>query len=166
MGKFKAVALTFPLVEERSNINDALKLADRHSIHAVVSTNGTTFWLHNKSDLVNAAKQSPSKTLDDFQNQELSVLNHKEVGKLGLDLTILDESQVRKYFPTPGVDAIVTSVVSNLAGDRMVVALANPDGAFRVVVGKVWVCPHPNGGERYRAPGICSAHGVKLVPES
>lgn len=165
MTEFKALTLTFPLVEEHSNIDHALQQADQHAIDAVVSTNGKAFWLHNKLDLARIAKTSPSKTLGEIQNHELPVMTAVEIGKLGLDLTIVNESQIRKYFRTSDVDAVVTSVISNRAGDRMVVALANPDGAF-VVVGKVWVCPHPNGGERYRSSGICSVHAVELVPET
>ncbi len=164
MKELKMSALTFPLMEEHSRITDALEQTDLHSIDAVVSTNGKAFWLHNKLDLVEAAKKSPSITLGEFHRHELPVLSPKEVGELGLDLTALAGSQVSKYFPRPDIDVVVTSVISNMAGDRMVVGLVNPRGAFRVV-GKVWVCPDPNGGERYRAPGICPAHGVVLQPE-
>lgn len=165
MDRFKTSVLTFPLVEGHTRVSDALEQTDLHSIDAVVSTNGKAFWLHNKPDLVKAAKKNPSKTLGEFQKNKLSVLGATEVGKLGPDLTSLKEAQVRKYFPTPDIDAVVMSVISNVAGDRMVVALANPDGTFKIA-SKVWVCPHPNGGERYRSPGVCSVHGVKLVPGS
>jgi hypothetical protein len=162
MEKFRSHTSTFPLVEMHSRVSDALKQTRLHAVDAVVSTNGREFWLHNKIDLVRAARKSPSKTLGELQIQELPVLSTTEVKKLGMNLTILKGSQIRKYFPTPQVKAVVTTVINNSSGDRMVVALTNPNGAFRVV-GKVWVCP--KGGERYRSPGICRAHGKVLRPE-
>jgi len=164
MDKLQSHTLTFPLVEGHSRISDALQQVDLYSIDAVVSTDGKEFWLHNKSDLVKAAAQDSSKTLGKFQDHKLPVLSTASIRKLGVDLTSLTDAQVRTYFGNKQVEAIVTSVTSNTAGDRMVVALVNPNGAFKVV-GKVWVCPDPNGGERYRSPGICPAHGKVLQPE-
>jgi hypothetical protein len=165
MDEFKTYALTFPLVEEYTRVSDALEQTNLHSIDAVVSTDGKAFWLHNRLELAVAARNSPSKTLAEFRRHQLPVLNTKQVAELGLDLTVLDKSQIVKYFSKPDIDVVVTSVISDMAGNRMVVGLANPDGIFRVV-SKVWVCPDPNGGERYRSPGICPAHGAVLQPET
>jgi hypothetical protein len=159
MDKPKTFPVTFPLFEGYTRVSDALKQAQLNSATAVVSTDGKGFWLHKTFDLAKAAETSPSQILGAFQDQKLPVLSTARASKLGLDLTGLDETQARKVFPTHNIEVVVTSVCKNFSGDRMVVALANPEGAFKIV-GKVWVCP--KGQEHYSSPGICPTHNVVL----
>jgi hypothetical protein len=158
MAKFDTSALTFPLLEGHTLVSDALNQVKLHSIDAVISTDGKKFWLHSKSDLANA---DPATPLGEIESQALRKLSTADVAGLGFDLTHLKESQVKKYFPSPDDGLVVTSIINNAAGERMVVALANPKGMFKVV-SKVWVCPE--GGEEYRAPGRCRVHDVALKP--
>jgi hypothetical protein len=158
MTKLNTSALTLPLLEGHTLVSDALKQAKLHSIDAVISTDGKRFWLHSKSDL---AKANRAKTLGELEKRALPKLSAVDVAKLGFDLTNLRSTQVKKYFPSPDVSLVVTSVINNAAGERMVVALANPKGTFKVV-SKIWVCPE--GREKYRAPGKCRIHNVPLVP--
>jgi hypothetical protein len=157
-GKFDTSALIFPLFEGHTLVRDALQQAELHSIEAVISTDGNRFWLHSKPDLAGA---DPSQTLRTFKTHPLSKLTGVQVAELGFDLTNLKEAKVKKYFPSPDVGLVVTSVIQNNAGERMAVALVNPRGMFKVV-NKVWVCPE--GGETYRSPGKCIVHDVELKP--
>ncbi len=87
---------------------------------------------------------------------------HLFVGVLhiGLDLTQLDDDKVRSAFTSADIEAMVTSIGVDFAGDRTVMALARPDGMFKVV-SKVWYCPEDKT-ERFWSRGICPVHGCEL----
>ncbi len=157
-GKLQLLALSFPLVGVHARVADALEEARRKGAAAVVSSDGKEFWLHTIVDL--EAAKHPTKTLQDFQQHPLPVLNAQRALNMGLDLTQLDDDKVRSVFTSADGEAMVTSIGVDFAGDRTVMALTRPDGMFKVV-SKVWYCPEDKT-ERFWSPGICPVHGCEL----
>jgi hypothetical protein len=160
MDRPKALALTFPLLQRHSPVKDALEQARQQSAGAVVSTDGKEFWLHKLSDLTREAEQNRDTPLSSSNGRKVPVLSTAETSNLALDLTKIDEDGINSVFQDTSTDVVITSVVSNFEGDRLVVALTNPRGLFKIA-GKVWKCP--KDGEKFSSPGKCPKHNMDLV---
>lgn len=157
--KWFTVAL--PLFEAQARASEALEEAHVNGAAAVVSTDGTGFWLHQSPELIEAVtRRGPLVTFGELPRRKLSVLSTSQAADYGLDFFHLDEKRAHSVFDAFGDNVLVTSVVSNFAGDRLVMALADPTGASNLVT-KKWMCPA--GGEAYPYSGICPTHGVPLI---
>ena len=164
MQEKKMSAVTLPLVDSGARATETLHQAHVNLAGAVVSTDGKGFWLYDMSDLTAAVgRDGPSVTLKALKGRKLPVLSAAKARDLGLDFFHLDEERVRKVFHKPDEDLVITSVVDNFAGDRLVVALVRPAGNFTIVT-KKWVCPID--GVRYPYSGTCPDHNVALDPDS
>jgi hypothetical protein len=150
----KIFNLTFPLLEAHSRVSDALERAKFDSAPAIVSTNGSEYWLH---DIALLKKRKPAETLSILQG--LAPPNAAKASIPAPVISAYSESAIRSLFPNRKMAVVIASEVHNFAGERMVVAFTNPAGAF-YVVGDVWECPKDL--RKFSSPGICPTHFVTL----
>jgi hypothetical protein len=160
MPKSETITVSLPLFSKNTTVREALDRAMQISSPAVISTDGTEYWLHRYSDLASAVQTTPTMAIGNIGSKQVPQVDFSKFvhvgGVLPVDLVDLDT-----LFPNQNVDVAITSIGSDFLGNRVVTTLANPKGMFEVVV-KNWVCPV--GQERSPTGGMCPKHNVARIP--
>jgi hypothetical protein len=160
MSDEKAHSISLPLLGTYARVSDALAQAQAKRREAVVSTDGTHFWLHPLSELQDLAASRQKETLLAFQEHRLPVLGRGPKRDVKLQPMELTQKTIERAFDAVKADAIVTSVFHDVEGDWTITAIIRPGGMFKLVR-KVWRCPVDN--EKFDSSGICKTHGCDLV---
>jgi hypothetical protein len=160
MSEEKAHSISLPLLGTYASVSDALAQAQEKGTEAVVSTDGTHFWLHPRSELQGFAASRGKETLVSFHEHPLPILGRGQKSELNVQSMELTQKKIERAFDAVTSEAIVTSIFHDSEGDWSITAIIKPDGMFKLVK-KAWRCPKDN--EKFDSRGICPTHGCTLV---
>jgi hypothetical protein len=162
-------ALSLPLFDASSPTTAALEDPNSAAFGAVVSTDGSSFWLHKMEDLAKAKGVHPV-TFAHVKGHRLAPLTEEVARKAGLNRLKPSDDQVNLVCRALNADEVVASVAKSLAGDRMALLLATKASTLRVAVRTKYVCSQYH--EKYDESvyvannGQCPKHqGATLSPE-
>jgi hypothetical protein len=148
----KEIAANLPLFDSSEPITAALEDANAGALRAVVSTDGTNFWLHEMSDLTAARRGRPVK-FEELRHRQLPLLKADDARAAGLDMFAPDADKVRFALNALGSDVVIAAIARGTEGER--VALVFSMSSFPVALTR-YVCS--SFGESY-PESVYRAHG-------
>jgi hypothetical protein len=162
MADERTLALTLPLVDDNASIGDALAEARASGAGAVVSTDGTEFWLHPVCELTEAAdRHDPAATVGTQRERKVPALSAPQATEFGIDFPSPKGWEVRETLDTLGDRLVIASAVHSADGGRAVVALTDIGQALNLnLVTGVWECPVD--GKKFFKSGQCRKHNKRL----